>query len=85
MIYAETFVHVIALQKTEAEPVEVEVTIIGFSEEDGGAMVLLTEDYEDYRVPAALGMVISVDDLPIKLQLLHMNNVVQVIEQLEDF
>ncbi|ROI16510.1 Complement C1q-like protein 4 [Anabarilius grahami] len=47
--------------RTEAQPVEV-VTIIGVSEEDEGAMILLSDTYEEYSVPAALAMDIRIPD-----------------------
>ncbi|KAK7137432.1 hypothetical protein R3I93_017501 [Phoxinus phoxinus] len=70
------------VEKTVAEPVEVEVTIIGVMEGDAGATVLLSDAYEEFTVPAALHLDIAADDLPIKLTLIHQNNTVNSIEQL---
>ncbi|XP_073729893.1 uncharacterized protein [Misgurnus anguillicaudatus] len=70
------------VEKTVAEPVE--VTIIGVLQGDGGATVLLTDADEEYSVPAALHLDLTVDDLPIKLKITHNNRVVDSIESLEE-
>ncbi|RXN15291.1 putative C-mannosyltransferase DPY19L3 isoform X1 [Labeo rohita] len=71
-----------AVEKTVAEPVEVELTFIGVLEGDGGATVLLSDAYEEYTVLAAPALDIAADDLPIKLTLTHRNKTVQSIEPL---
>ncbi|ROL55390.1 hypothetical protein DPX16_1019 [Anabarilius grahami] len=72
------------VEKAEAQTVEEEVTIVGVSAEDGGAMVLLSDTYEEYSVPAALAMDIGANELPITLKLGHIKYNVKFIEQLGD-
>ncbi len=50
--------------------------------EDGGAMVLLSDTYDEYTFPAAAAMDINAEDLPITLKLTHTNYTVHCIELL---
>ncbi len=69
-------------QITESQALEVEVTITGVSSEEGDAMVLLADTYDEYTVPPDAAMDICPEDLPIILKLTHTNHVVSCIELL---
>ncbi len=69
-------------QITESQALEVEVTITGVSSEEGGAMVLLADTFDEYTVTAAVAMDTGPEDLPISLKLTHTNYVVSCIELL---
>ncbi len=69
-------------QITEPQALEVEVTITGVSSEEGGAMVLLADTFDEYTVTAAVAMDTGPEDLPIILKLTHTNYVVSCIELL---
>ncbi|XP_048066404.1 uncharacterized protein LOC125280121 [Megalobrama amblycephala] len=72
------------VEKAELQTVEEVVTIVGVSAEDGGAMVLLSDTYDEYSVPEEISMDIGADELPIMLKLSHNKYIVQHIELLGD-